>query len=248
MDSFTLVSLWVGFIGLLVGAIYFGKDAITAKGENWEEFHIVHFTITVVATLAYLGMIMGEGRIEAYGHDVFWARYVDWAITTPLILFSLARLGSVRGPIIVGLLITNELMILTGFFAAVSPPSPEYVWYIVSCFFELAVFATILGPVAQAARQQHPSVSGRFNQAVAIFIAYYVAYPVVWILGAKGFGLYGTPVETLCVAILDVIAKVVYAYILLKDKEVFRNHSHSKNAKYARDTRGGIAAPEPALH
>ncbi len=80
MDSFTLVSLWIGFVGLLIGAIYFGKDAIAAKGEDWEEFHIVHFTITMVAALAYLGMIMGEGQIEIYGHTVFWARYLDWTV------------------------------------------------------------------------------------------------------------------------------------------------------------------------
>ena len=228
-----MTSLWIGFVGLLIGAIYFGKDAIAAKGEDWEEFHIVHFTITVVAALAYLGMIMGQGRIEVYGHDVFWARYVDWAITTPLIVYSLTRLGGVRGPIIAGLLISNELMVVTGFFAAVSPPSAEYVWYIVSCFFELAVFATILGPVASAARKQHPNVSGRYNQVMWFFIAYYIAYPVVWILGDKGIGLYGTSVETLAIALLDVIAKVIYAYVLLKDKEIFKQHSNSRSAKYS---------------
>lgn len=233
MDSFTLVSLWIGFVGLLIGAIYFGKDAIAAKGEDWEEFHIVHFTITMVAALAYLGMIMGEGQIEIYGHTVFWARYLDWAITTPLILFSLTRLGGVRGPIMGGLLITNELMIVTGFFAALSTATAEYVWYIISCAFELAVFATLFGPVANAARRQHNSVTGRYNQALYFFTAYYVAYPIVWILGTKGLSLYGTSFETLLIALLDITAKVIYAYVLLKDKEVFKRRSGSRSAKYA---------------
>ncbi|MGB3297187.1 MAG: bacteriorhodopsin, partial [Phormidesmis sp.] len=127
-----MVSLWIGFIGLLIGAIYFGKDAITASGEDWEEFHIVHFTITAIAALAYLGMIMGQTFIVVYDHEVIWARYLDWALTTPLILFSLCRFGGVRGPILAGLLISNELMIATGLFAALSPPSAECVWYIVS--------------------------------------------------------------------------------------------------------------------
>lgn len=139
-------------------------------------------------------------------------------------------------------------MVVTGFFAALSAPGTEYVWYIISCFFELAVFATVLGPVAKASRQQHPSVSGRYSQVMGFFIAYYIAYPIVWILGAKGFGLYGTPVETLAIAILDVIAKVVYAYVLLRDKEVFRHHSGSTNAKYARNARSREAqVPAPTL-
>lgn len=233
MDSFTLVSLWIGFIGLVIGAIYFGRDAIAAKGEDWEEFHIVHFTITTVASLAYLGMIMGQGRIEAYGHDVFWARYLDWFITTPLILFSLARLGSVRGPILGGLLVSNQLMVITGFFAALSRPSVEYVWYIISCAFELAVFAIIYGPIASAARQQHNSVRDRYHQAMYFFTAYYVAYPIVWILGEKGFSLYGTPLETFLIALLDITAKVIYAYVLLKDKEVFSRREGSRSSKYS---------------
>lgn len=233
MDSFTLVSLWIGFVGLLIGAIYFGKDAVTAKGEDWEEFHIVHFTIAAVAALAYLGMIMGQGQLELYGHTVFLPRYMDWAITTPLILFSLARFGGVRGPILGGLLITNELMIITGLFAALSPPSAEYTWYIISCAFEIAVFVTLFGPVASAARHQHKSISNKFNQALYFFAAYYIAYPIVWILGEKGLGLYGVSVETFFIAILDVIAKVVYAHVLLKDKEIFKRHSHSRSAKYA---------------
>ena len=240
MDSLTLVSLWIGLMGLVIGAIYFGKDAIAAKGEDWEEFHIVHFTITVVAALAYLGMIMGEGRIEIYDHTVFWARYVDWAITTPLILFSLARLGGVRGPIVAGLLITNELMIATGFFAALSSPSVEYVWYVIGCAFELAVFATLFGPVASASQRQHNSVMGRYNQALYFFTAYYVAYPIVWILGTKGLGLYGTSLETLFTSLLDITAKVIYAYVLLKDKEVFKRRSDSRNAKYAESGAGSL--------
>ena len=90
----------------------------------------MHFTIAAVAALAYLGMIMGQGQLELYGHTVFLPRYMDWAITTPLILFSLAQFGGVRGPILGGLLIANELMIITGLFAALSPASAEYTWYI----------------------------------------------------------------------------------------------------------------------
>ncbi len=244
MDSFTLVSLWIGFIGLTIGAIYFGKDAITANGEDWEEFHIVHFSIAVIAALAYLAMIMGQTFIEVYGHEVFWARYLDWALTTPLILFSLARFGGVRGPIVAGLLITNELMIATGLFAALSPASIGYVWYIISCFFELAVFAILFGPIAAAARKQHSRVSGKFNQVMWFFAAYYIAYPIVWILGGKGFELYGTSLETLLIALLDITAKVIYAYVLLKDKEIFKHHSHSKSAKYASNRLDGEFSPQ----
>ena len=236
MDGFTLTALWIGFIGLLIGSLYFGKDAIGANGEDWEEFHIIHFTITTVASLAYLAMILGQGIIEVDGHTVFLARYIDWSITTPLILFSLARLGGVRGPIIAGLLISNELMIATGAIAALSYDSAEYIWYIISCAFEVAVFITLFGPIASAARRQHSTVSNRFNQAMYFFTAYYIAYPIVWILGGKGLELYGTSVETLLFSLLDITAKVIYAYVLLKDKEVFKRRSGSRSAKYAEPT------------
>lgn len=77
------------------------------------------------------------------------------------------------------------------------------------------------------------------------FTAYYVAYPIVWILGGKGVGLYGTSWETLLFALLDITAKVIYAYVLLKDKEVFGHHSGSKHAKYAPNApAAGAVAPQ----
>lgn len=54
MELLTQASLLAGFIILALGAAYFCKDAIAARGKDWEEFHIVHFTIAMVAALAYL--------------------------------------------------------------------------------------------------------------------------------------------------------------------------------------------------
>ncbi len=94
--------------------------------------------------------------------------------------------------------------------------------------------------MASAARRQHNSVTGRYNQALYFFTAYYIAYPIVWILGTKGFSLYGTSLETLLIALLDITAKVIYAYVLLKDKEVFKRRSGSRSAKYAESGAGQV--------
>jgi bacteriorhodopsin len=185
-----------------------------------------------MACLAYLGMAMNQGTYDIGDRTVYWARYLDWFITTPLILFSLTRLSGVRATMIAGAIIANQFMIGTGFVATMSTGSQKWVWYIVSCAFMLAIYAILLGPVFNASRRMHHQVHNLFTTAIAIFGTYYLAYPIVWILGEKGFGIYGVPLETFLIMILDIIAKVVYAFVLLRDQEALDKRSELES-KYS---------------
>jgi bacteriorhodopsin len=49
---------------------------------------------------------------------VFYARYVDWLFTTPLLLLDLALLAGLNGADITNVIIADVIMILTGLFAA----------------------------------------------------------------------------------------------------------------------------------
>jgi bacteriorhodopsin len=231
MDALSQISFWVGCGVLSLGSLIFGSGAWTAKRQSWEEFYIVHFTITMVAACAYLAMAMHQGEITlpndpanaaAGVRHIYWARYTDWTITTPLILFSLCRIAKVRPTMIAGIIISDILMIETGLIAAFSPSPERYVWYIVSCLFEVAIFVILLGPVWTSARRQHYTVNNLFGTALVVFSCFFWAYPIVWILGQKGFGVYGSGVESLIIMILDIIAKVFFGLLLLRDREALQ--------------------------
>jgi bacteriorhodopsin len=99
-------------------------------------FHIITTFITAFAAISYFAMATGDGNSyaqstirENHKHDipdtfkhvfrqVFYARYIDWSITTPLLLLDLAFLAGLNGANIVVVLVTDVIMILTGLFAA----------------------------------------------------------------------------------------------------------------------------------
>ncbi|WP_017301364.1 bacteriorhodopsin [Nodosilinea nodulosa] len=230
MNLLSQVSFWVGCGILAFGSIVFGLGAWNAKRQSWEEFYIVHFTVTTVAACAYLAMAMGQGEITLQNTDlaaegvrhIYWARYCDWIVTTPLILFSICRLSKVRGTMIAGIIMSDVLMIITGAIAAFSFAPERYVWYIVSCMFEVAIFVILLGAVRTSAMRQHYDVKNLFNLVFTVFSIYFWAYPIVWILGQKGVGLYGTGVESLLIMLLDITAKVFYGFLLLRDRETLQ--------------------------
>ena len=88
--------------------------------------------ICVLATISYYAMATGLGSIiVANGPDsdrqVFFARYIDWAFTTPLLLMDLMFLAAMPVFEIVMVVLVDEIMILTGLFAALVPQS-KYKW------------------------------------------------------------------------------------------------------------------------
>ena len=58
---------------------------------------IAHFLVPMVALTLYLLMALGHGSVvRPSGRVFYYARYIDWSITTPLLLLSLVS-GAVEG-------------------------------------------------------------------------------------------------------------------------------------------------------
>ena len=90
-------------------------------------FHILTTLITTFAAISYFAMASGDGNTFTYvgtsGHydyyrQLFYARYIDWSLTTPLLLLDLAFLAGMNGANIFVTVVADLIMILTGLFAA----------------------------------------------------------------------------------------------------------------------------------
>ena len=120
-------------------------------------FHILTAFITTFATVSYFAMAVGDGIGEnkivikhdngslpaTYTHvfrQVYWARYVDWSVTTPLLLLDLAFLAGLSGANILVAVVADVIMILTGLFAAFTVnEGPKWGWYAMACIAYLIV-------------------------------------------------------------------------------------------------------------
>lgn len=99
-------------------------------------YHVITTMITIIAALSYFAMATGTGfkfnyivihehhrhgipdTYKAVIRQVFWARYVDWTLTTPLILLDLSLLAGMSGANILVAVLADVIMCLTGLFAA----------------------------------------------------------------------------------------------------------------------------------
>lgn len=120
-------------------------------------FHILTAFITTFAAISYFAMAINDGVYlnkivvkEAQKHvpdtehiifrEVYWARYVDWSVTTPLLLLDLALLAGLSGANILVAVVADLIMILSGLFAALtSEPSSKWGYYAIAVIAYLVV-------------------------------------------------------------------------------------------------------------
>ena len=105
--------LWIGVIGMSIGMLLLFFPMQKNKSVSEQADSIAHFLVPMVAMTLYLLMALGHGSVTLPSGRVFYfARYIDWSITTPLLLLSLVS-GAVaghrhkRGALIAGLVLSD---------------------------------------------------------------------------------------------------------------------------------------------
>ena len=168
----------------------------------------------------------------SYVHrEVYWARYVDWSVTTPLLLMDLCILCGLSGANILVAIVADILMILTGLFAALTvPETPKWGWYAMACLAYLVVVYQ-LAINGRGVVQSKDKKTATFFMAIAGFtLVLWTIYPMyvgshrlfmnllmnysVWGI-ADGARIASVDAEIICYAILDILAKPVFGFWLL---------------------------------
>ncbi|MDP4603084.1 MAG: bacteriorhodopsin [Solirubrobacteraceae bacterium] len=232
--------LWIGTAGMALGAL-----GILVVGHGMQETHhrVTSFFVCAIAACLYLLMAQGQGDIIVskaslaltplgIGADisakmVYFARYIDWVFTTPLLLLGLLTVAlkpltgggeqtRERLGLIAGIIGADILMILTGLFGALSLDSThKYVWFVVSCGFFLAILVLIWGPVRAAAAEQGAQTAALYNKLLGILTVLWFIYPVLWFLGTEGTGAISLNTEVAVFTIIDLTAKVGFGLLLV---------------------------------
>lgn len=95
--------------------------------------------------------------------EVYWARYVDWSITTPLLLLDLSLMAGLSGANILVALVADITMILTGLFAAFGKSGGQrWGWYTWACLAYLTI-------VYQIGFNGRTAVAGKDNKTKAFY-------------------------------------------------------------------------------
>ena len=67
-----------------------------------------------------------DPRVGGVNREIFYVRYIDWFITTPLLLMDLLLTAAMPWPTILFIILVDEVMIVTGLVGALVKSS--YKW------------------------------------------------------------------------------------------------------------------------
>ncbi|KAF3069797.1 hypothetical protein GL218_07952 [Daldinia childiae] len=252
------VCAFMGFCTLL----FMGLSFMKPRGDRL--FHYITAGITAVACIAYyaMGSNLGQVPIQAQfvrpgsrlvgaagTREIFYARYLDWAITTPLLLLDLLLTAGVSTPRILVTLLANEIMIITGLIGALTQTRFKWGFWA----FGTAALLFVAYELLVNARR-HASVLGgdakkTFMLCGNLLIFIWFLYPIAWGL-SEGGNVIHPDGEAVFYGVLDILAKPVFGLLLLWGHRKIsssqlglriRDRSHITSEKY---NHGGDIHPE----
>ena len=215
--------LWFTTGGMILATVAFLYLATSGQASNYHHY-VTSAVITLWASMMYIVMATGSGIVQitepsGTARLFYYARYVDWTVTTPLLLLGLAwvALGSIgrNSGVVLGLVGADVAMILTGVVAGATSGGFKWFWYVISCIFFLIVLGLIWGPLRSAAQSGVSPEASLFFPLAGMLTVLWFAYPVVFLLGTEGAGVFSAGLEVFCYAVLDILAKVGFGFVLL---------------------------------
>jgi bacteriorhodopsin len=231
------VVLWIAFALLFIPAIYFfcidpsSWSTQKSKGIQYKD-QAVYFTTTedyqlhktvagcvvFIASLAYLTMALGYGSTIRCcdGREFFYARYIDWTITTPLMLWEIMSLSNALYHERVFVYCIDIIMIIGGLIGALVCGGEKWAFF----GFSILTFIPVLTYLCYVRRRYTYYDDKIFKGIVNITVLTWFFYPVVWIL-AEGTGVLCAQGEAICYTVLDIISKSLFGFILVNNPFAF---------------------------
>jgi len=221
--------LWIAFVCMAAPALFFWYKA-QSKPSGKRKFEYLSFTINAIASLAYLTMAVGYGATEVNGQQFFFARYVDWSLTTPLMLLDLILLAhgeATEFETVAHILAIDMFMIVGGLIGAMQGGhNSSWMFFAFSMFFFCPIFYYLLyEPEFQS--KIKVSYSKVYKNAAWLTFFFWCGYPVVWVLheGTQSISLDAAVIVYL---ILDTMSKSVWGILITMGRDAVDQNSEAR--------------------
>ena len=205
---------------LAASAAIFVMGKRRTHGEEMQT--ILHGLVPIVAACSYFAVAIDQGAVQLplgavapAGRLFYWARYVDWTFTTPMLLLALSctamHSGIRRAGAVFGMIASDVLMILTGLFFGFSEVAwIKWTWFLVSCIAFLGVYYVIFVQLMEENAREAPHAQSIYRRDALLLAVVWFLYPVVLAISPDGLSVVGSATGVVLIAVLDVVAKVVF--------------------------------------
>lgn len=207
--------LWFYVACMAVGALVIIAWSRDPKGVPHYEYAAAAF-IPIWSGLAYMASALDQGILLVDGREVYLTRYLDWLVTTPLLLATLAwtAMWSVRkhASLIITVMGADVIMILSGLFADLTTDEGiKWLWYAIGCVCLAIIFTVAWGPLRRIAASQGDEVGRTYTKVATFLSVLWVGYPLVWALGPSGLGVLDSATDVALFVVLPIFSKVGFS-------------------------------------
>lgn len=169
-------------------------------------------SITLIAGVAYgLMALSSEGIL---GPLVLEARYVDWVITTPLIVYVLAAIAGADRQTKYRAMTADAVMIALGYVASTTTGLTKWAFFFASSGAFTVLIYYLVTALTEAASNRPPAVEAMFVGLRDLTVFLWVAFPFLWLLSPFGFGVVTFADYHFLIALMDVTAKMGFNLII----------------------------------
>ncbi|MEZ3145761.1 bacteriorhodopsin [Halobaculum sp. MBLA0143] len=215
----------IGAFGLAVGTIV----ALVAWRLDDQETvpyddagYAMLIAIPALAALAYVGMRFDTFAITTNGIQIQTLRYVDWAVTTPLLVGYMAYAAQADRRTVVGVIVADLLMVLLGFVAVLQTGVAVYVLGGLSTIAYFCLVYYLFGPLDRLVRDRGGADKWAVYAKLRNLVGFlWFAYPVVWVLSPPALQVLTRQTTGVLITYMDVAAKLGFVLIATNTAGVF---------------------------
>lgn len=219
--------LWAAFAIMLasgIGVLAWGLS----RPVGTRAFHYIGVFILFTASFAYFSMASDLGStpvyvefvryrgnlftneaINPYTRSIWYVRYIDWVITTPLLLLELLLATGLPTGDIVLIIFFDLIMIIGGLVGSLVPTSYKWGYFTGACVAEIFITYQLIFPARKSAKGLGTQAYKAYTTSALILSVLWFLYPIAWGL-ADGGNVITPDSEMIFYGVLDVIAKPVF--------------------------------------
>ncbi|KAK7513443.1 uncharacterized protein IWZ02DRAFT_408406 [Phyllosticta citriasiana] len=190
-------------------------------------FHYITAGICFTAAIAYFSMGSNLGwtpidvqfrrsdsKVSGINREIFYVRYIDWFITTPLLLMDLMLTAGMPWPTILWTIFMDWVMIVCGLVGALVKSSYKWGYFTFGCAALVYIIYQLGWESRLHASHIGPDVSRVYLMTGVLTIVLWICYPIAWGV-CEGGNIIAPDSEAVFYGVLDIFAKVGFGAVLI---------------------------------
>ncbi|MFB6177330.1 MAG: bacteriorhodopsin [Halobaculum sp.] len=242
MVDVTSLVYGLGATSFLVGIFIVYRLTQTEEGRAGRGAFPVLYTIPVVAGLSYVGMALGLLDVQVGTVEIPALRYVDWLITTPVLVGYAAYTANAPRKTVYAIAGVDAAMILIGYLAVVTTGTLRILGFAFSSLCYVGLLWALYRLLPAYAHEESIPRRRLFEILKNHVGLLWLAYPLIWAVGPLGIDAISITAVALLIAFMDVIAKVPYTYFVYAHRDAFDPEAAGTSVVETDDEQSGFPA------